>query len=116
MNVLYGKEERMWAMIAHLSSLVGFFIPLGNVLGPLIVWLVKRETSPFVDRHGKEAVNFGISVTIYAAVSSILLLVFIGALLLIALFLFWAVFLIMGAVKANEGSEFRYPLTIRFIK
>ncbi|MFD2371149.1 DUF4870 domain-containing protein [Brevibacillus sp. GCM10020057] len=116
MNHLYEKEERMWAMIAHLSALIGFMIPLGNVLGPLIIWLFKKETSPFVDRHGKEALNFGITITIYAAVSYLLLIVFIGALLLFALFVFWMVFLILGAVKANEGSEFRYPLTIRFVK
>lgn len=116
MNHLYGKEERMWAMIAHLSALIGFLIPLGNVLGPLIVWLIKKDTSPFVDTHGKEALNFGITITIYAAVSYLLLIIFIGALLLIALFLFWVVFLIMAAVKANEGSEFRYPLTFRFVK
>ncbi|QRG70676.1 DUF4870 domain-containing protein [Brevibacillus choshinensis] len=116
MNHLYTKEERMWAMIVHLSALIGFIIPLGNVLGPLIIWLVKKETSSFVDTHGKEALNFSITVTIYAAISYLLLIVFIGALLLIALFLFWAVFLIMAAVKANEGGDFRYPLTFRFIK
>jgi uncharacterized Tic20 family protein len=106
----------MWGMIVHLSALLGFIIPFGNVLGPLIIWLMKRELSPFVDTHGKEALNFSITVTIYAAISYLLLIVFIGALFLIALFLFWAVFLIMAAVKANEGSEFRYPLTFRFVK
>lgn len=116
MNHLYEKEERMWAVIVHLSALIGFMIPLGNVLGPLVVWLVKKEASPFVDRHGKEALNFSITVTIYAAISYLLIIVFIGALLLIALFLFWMVFLIMAAVKANEGNEFRYPLTLRFVK
>jgi len=115
MNHLYDKEERMWAMIVHLSALIGFVIPLGNVLGPLIIWLIKKETSPFVDRHGKEALNFSISVTIYAAISYLLVIVFIGALLLVALFVFWAVFVIMAGVKANEGNEFRYPLTYRFV-
>ncbi|MED1794223.1 DUF4870 domain-containing protein [Brevibacillus nitrificans] len=116
MNQQYGKEERMWAMIVHLSALVGFIIPLGNVLGPLIIWLIKKDTSPFINTHGKEALNFSITVTIYAAISYLLLIVFIGALLLIALFLFWAIFLIMAAVKANEGNDFRYPLTFRFVK
>jgi uncharacterized Tic20 family protein len=116
MNHLYGKEERMWAMIAHLSALIGFVIPLGNVLGPLIVWLVKREEGPFVDSNGKEALNFSISVTIYAAISSLMLIVFIGALLLIGLFIFWVICVIIAAVRANEGKAYRYPLTFRFIK
>jgi len=116
MNTLSGKEERMWAMIVHLSALIGFFIPLGNVLGPLIIWLWKREEGAYFDAHGKEALNFNISVTIYAAISSLLLIVFIGALLLVALFLFWIIFIILAAVRINEGKVFQYPLIFRFIK
>ena len=116
MSYLSGKEERMWAVIVHLSALIGFIIPLGNVLGPLIVWLVKREEGAFFDAHGKEALNFNISVTIYAAISSLLLVIFIGALLLIALFLFWIILVVMAAVKTNEGKAFQYPLIFRFIK
>ena len=116
MNHLVGKDERMWAMIAHLSVLIGFLIPFGNVLGPLLVWLFKREEGPFFEEHGKEALNFSISVTIYAAISSILLIVFIGVILLTALFFFWIVFVVIAAVRANEGKTYRYPLTLRFIK
>lgn len=113
---VYGKEERMWAMILHLSAFIGFLIPLGNVLGPLIIWLIKREESAFIDRHGKEALNFGITVTIYSAISSILIIVFIGVLLLGALIIFWVIYVIIAAVKANEGHDFVFPLTFRFIK
>lgn len=113
---LSGKDERLWAMIVHLSALIGFLIPLGNVLGPLIVWLIKREDGPFLDSHGKEALNFGISITIYATISTLLIIVFVGILLLGALFVFWLICLITAAVKANEGREYRYPLTFRFIK
>ncbi|MED1918227.1 DUF4870 domain-containing protein [Bacillus thuringiensis] len=116
MQFLNGKEERMWAMIVHLSAFLCFIVPFGNVLGPLIVWLIKREEGAFFYQHGKEALNFSISVTIYAAISSLLIIIFIGALLLGALFIFWAIFVIIAAVKANEGKEFRYPLTLRFIK
>jgi uncharacterized Tic20 family protein len=110
------KQERLWATIAHLSAFAGFIIPLGNVLGPLIIWLIKREEGPFVDQQGKEALNFGISVTLYAAISYILVFVLIGVLLLIGLGIFWIVVLILAAVRANEGKAYRYPLSIRFIK
>ncbi|GEB31114.1 putative Tic20 family protein [Brevibacillus sp. 1238] len=116
MNHLSGKDERMWAMIVHLSALAGFLIPFGNVLGPLVIWLVKREEGEFFQEHGKEALNFGISITIYAAISGLLLIVFIGAILLTALFIFWIVFVVIAAVRANEGKSYRYPLTLRFVK
>ncbi|KZE47342.1 orotate phosphoribosyltransferase [Brevibacillus parabrevis] len=116
MNHLSGKDERMWAMIVHLSALVGFLIPFGNVLGPLVIWLIKREEGEFFQEHGKEALNFGISITIYAAVSGLLLIVFIGAILLTALFIFWIVFVVIAAIRANEGKPYRYPLTLRFVK
>ncbi|MFY0544460.1 DUF4870 domain-containing protein [Brevibacillus sp. H7] len=111
-----GKEERLWATIAHLSAFCGFIFPLGNVLGPLIVWLIKREEGPFVDHQGKEALNFGISVALYAVISYILVFVLIGVLMLIALGIFWIVVLILAAVRTNDGRPYRYPLSIRFIK
>ncbi len=110
------KEERMWATVVHLAAFCGFVVPLGNVLGPLIVWLIKRESSPFVDLQGKEALNFAISVTIYAAVSTLLILILIGFVLLVALGVFWLVAVIIAALRANEGRAYRYPLTIRFFK
>lgn len=115
-SYLPSKQERTWAMIAHLSMLCGFIIPLGNVIGPLIVWLIKKEEGPFVDQHGKEALNFNISMTIYSAISYLLVFVLVGFVLLAALFVFFVVVLIMAAIKANEGKAYRYPLTIRFIK
>jgi uncharacterized Tic20 family protein len=110
-----GKQERMWAMAAHLAAFAGLVIPLGNVLGPLIVWLIKREEGAFVDSQGKEALNFAISVTIYGAIGMLLIFLFIGVLLLFALFVFWVVAVIMAAVSANDGIPYRYPLTLRFI-
>jgi uncharacterized Tic20 family protein len=110
------KQERTWATIAHLAAFSGFLIPLGNVLGPLVVWLIKREEGPFVDQQGKEALNFGISVTLYAALGYLLIFVLIGVLVLFALFVFWVVAVILAAVRANDGRSYRYPLTIRLIK
>src|SRR3990167_9418358 len=76
------KEEQNWAMICHLSAVAGFALPFGNLLGPLIVWLIKRSEMPMVEFHGKEALNFQITVTIAAIISMLLIFVLIGFALL----------------------------------
>ncbi len=105
------------AMLCHLAAFSGFVgIPLGHILGPLIVWLVKREESPFIDAHGKESLNFQISMTIYYIVSAILIIVVIGFLFLAVLFVFQIIVIIVAAIRANNGVEYRSPMTLRFIK
>lgn len=104
------SEERSWAMGCHLIALVAHFV------GPLIFWLVKRESSPFIDEQGKEALNFQISILIYYMVAVFLCFLFIGFLLAPAVIIFDLVFVIIAAVKANNGENFRYPMCIRFIK
>jgi uncharacterized Tic20 family protein len=110
------SDERTWALVTHLSALAGYAIPFGHVFGPLLVWILKRETLPAVDEHGKESLNFQLSCTIYAIVSLILVVVGIGILLLLAVAIFDLVFIIIAAVKAYNGEPYRYPLSIRFIK
>jgi uncharacterized Tic20 family protein len=109
--------DRTMAMLCHLLSFVAFIgVPLGNIVGPLILWLVKKEGDPFVDATGKEVLNFQISATIYGIVCAILFLVFIGVILLPILVIAVIIYTIIGAVKASEGQLYRYPLTIRFLK
>jgi uncharacterized protein len=110
------QDERTWGMLAHLTTFSGLLIPLGSVLGPLIVWLVKREQSEFVADQGKEALNFNISVLLAGVVCGALVLVFIGILLGVALFIFWLAMTIIAAIKASEGIRYRYPITLRLIK
>ena len=111
------KDERTWATFCHVAAFAGLIVwYCGNIIGPLVVWLVKRQESAFVDENGKEAVNFQISMTIYYIVATVLILALIGFVILPALFVFNIVCTIMAAVKANDGKEFRYPLCIRFIK
>jgi uncharacterized Tic20 family protein len=110
------REERMWAMLCHLVCFAQFMIPMGGIIGPLTVWLIKREEFPLVDDQGKEALNFQISVFIYAMIFAILILVIIGIPLLIFLGIFEIVMIIVAAVKANEGVPYRYPLNLRLIK
>ena len=110
------QEQKTWGMVAHLSSLSGLIIPLGNVIGPLVVWLIKKDTMPFVDDQGKEALNFNITVFIAAVVSGLLTLILIGFLLLLVVGLGWLVLTVMAGIKANEGNTYRYPFTLRLIK
>ena len=109
-------DERQWAMIAHLSALSGYIIPLGNVLGPLIIWQVKKEGMPFVEDQAKEALNFQITVLIAVLICLALTLVLIGLLLLPVVGIGALVFTIIGGIKANSGESYRYPFTLRLVK
>ncbi len=113
------KDARMWAMFCHLIGLAAILpvVPLfGGAIGALIIWQIKKDDFPFVNEQGKESLNFQISILIYAIVSGLLMFVCIGAFLLPAVIIFDIVFLIIAAIKANNGFHYRYPLTIRFIK
>jgi uncharacterized Tic20 family protein len=112
------RDERMWAMFCHLAALVGYVIPFpfASVVGPLVVWMIKREQYPLVQDQGKESVNFQISMAIYAIGALILIFIVIGVPILIGLAIFDLVCIIIATMKANEGVAYRYPLCIRFIK
>jgi uncharacterized Tic20 family protein len=110
------KDANTWGMLCHLIAFAGFVIPFGNIIGPLVIWLIKKDQYEFVDDQGKESLNFQISMTIYFIISAILTVILIGVLLLIALAIFDIVVLIIATIKANGGEKYRYPLTIRLIK
>jgi len=113
------RDARMWAMFCHLAGLAFLILPaIGSVIGPLIVWLIKKDQHPFVDEQGKEALNFQITMLIYGVVAGLLIFACIGALLLPAVAIVDIVLAIIAAIKANDGYHYRYPypLIIRFIK
>ena len=110
------QEARQWAMFCHFAAFLGFIFPFGNLLGPLIVWQIKRESDPFVDRQGKEALNFQITVSLAVMVSFLLMLVVIGFFLLGLVCLAALVLTIIAGIKANEGKAYRYPFCLRLIK
>jgi uncharacterized Tic20 family protein len=111
------KEEQNWAMGCHLSALSGFVIPFGNFIGPLIVWLLKRADMPMVDRHGKEVLNFQITVLIAFLICIPLAFVLIGFLLMAIVGIGALVLTIIAAVKVSNGDyEYRYPMTLRLLK
>ncbi len=108
---------RTWNALCHASALLGVFLHFpGHLLGPLVVWLVKRHDSPEIDAHGKEALNFQISMLIYNVVAAVFCLILVGFVFLLVLWVLNAVFVIIAAVEASDGKFFRYPLTIRFIQ
>jgi uncharacterized protein len=111
------SDIRTWCVLCHAAALLGlFFHFLGHLLGPIIVWLVKRGESPEVDAHGKESLNFQISMLIYDAIAAILCIVLIGIPILIALWVLNTVLVIIASIQASEGKFYRYPITIRLIK
>ena len=113
----YSKDEQTWAMVCHLSALAGFVVPFGNIIGPLVVWLIKKDTMPLVDQHGKEALNFQITVMIAVFVCVLLMLVVIGVFLLFAVGLGALILTIMAAIKVSNGEfDYKYPFTLRLIK
>lgn len=109
-------QERQWALICHLSALSGYVIPFGNLIVPIIIWSMKKDEFPMVDAHGKEVINFQISMTIWMIISGVLIFLLIGIPLLILLAILQVVFIIIGAIKADNGELYKYPLSIQFIK
>ena len=109
-------DVRTWNVLCHASALLGLFLHfLGHLLGPLVVWLVKRGDSPEIDAHGKESLNFQLSMLIYDAIAAILCIILIGIPILIALWIMNTVFVIIASIRASEGKFYRYPITIRFL-
>ena len=116
-NIAAIANVRTWSAFCHASALLGVVLHFpGHVLPPLILWLIKRDESPEIDAHGKEAVNFQISMLIYNVVAAFFCLVLIGFFFLAVLWVLNAVFVIIAAIKASDGEFYRYPMTIRFIQ
>ena len=110
------ESARTTAAAAHLSTFAGLIVPFGSVIGPLAVWLTRRERDPFIDQAGREALNFGITIAIYGAVLLVAALLLVGIPFLIIGVVVWVVLASLAAVKASEGQAYRYPLTLRLIR
>jgi len=121
-------EERQWAMFAHLSALAGGIITagwagsIGCFIGPLVIWLMKKDTMPFVADQAREALNFNITVAIifFALFALTMVTLGIGVVLTLPIMILvgvaWLVFTIIASIKANQGERYRYPLTLRLVK
>ena len=110
------KEERTWGMLCHLVVFLGFIIPFASIIGPLVIWIIKRDEMPFVEDQGKESLNFQITMMLATIVSVLLMFVLIGFVLIFVVLIFQLIVVIIASIKANEGVYYRYPLSFRFIK
>ena len=117
------SQARTWNMLCHLSALAGFVIPFGNIIGPLLVWQIKKNEIPSVEIHGKAALNFQLTVLITALAGAIVAFVLsffcVGFLLfplVILIGLAGLVFAIIAGLKANDGKDYKYPFSFNLIK
>ena len=110
------QEIRNTAVAAHLSTFAGLVVPFGSVIGPLAVWLTRRDRDPFIDQAGREALNFGISIAVYGSLVLVAALLLVGIPFLIVGVIAWVVLASLAAVKASQGQPYRYPLTLRLIR
>lgn len=125
---IVGADERQWAMFAHLSALLGGLLTsgwggnIGFFIGPLVIWLMKKDTMPFVNDQAKEALNFAITVSIACVALMMLTILSLGIGVLLTIPLLMAVgiaalvFVIIAAMKAHEGIAYRYPVALRLVK
>ncbi|MDR2587728.1 MAG: DUF4870 domain-containing protein [Coriobacteriales bacterium] len=111
---LFGMAENTYLMLMHLSLFLGFLLPVLGLAAPIILWVINKDTNPRVDATGKRIFNFLISFAIYSFVAGLLIIILIGGLLLLALGVAALIFIILAAVKANNGEDWDYPLTIKF--
>lgn len=113
---LVTSEERQMGLFLHLSQLAGLIVPFAGIILPIILWQTQKEKMPALDAHGKMVVNWMISAAIYAAASVVLMIILVGFFTLLAVAVLHIVFPIIGAMKANNGELWQYPLTIKFLK
>ena len=112
---LWGMEERGFTALMHISQFAGILIPFAGFILPVVMWISGKEDSDTVDQHGKAVVNWMISLLIYLAICGILVVIGIGLIGLIALGILNVIFVIKGAIKANEGVLWHYPMTIKIL-
>jgi len=117
LSPLPSREERQWAMLCHYSAFFWLLVPMvGNVIGTLVIWQLKKEGSPFIDQQGREALNFQITYSLSMMICGVLAWVLIGFPLMLLITLVALVLVVIAGIRANEGRAYRYPLCWRPIK
>jgi len=110
------KDERNVAMLAHLCGFAGLIVPLGNIVAPLIIWLLYREKSAFISDQALEALNFNITIILAGIACGVLIFVGIGILLGVALGIVWIIGTVLAAVRASEGQRYRHRFILRLVR
>ena len=111
------SEEKNWGMLSHLSPLIGVIIPLGSIIAPLVIWLIKKnESSEFVADQALESLNFQITLFIGMIIGAVLTIIVIGIFVIFAVGIGGLILMIIAAVKSAGGEQYRYPICLRLIK
>jgi uncharacterized Tic20 family protein len=115
MDTTPSSDEKTMAMVCHLLGRVGYVIPFGNIVAPLVLWQMKKEGSAYIDYHGKEAVNFQIALTVYIFIAALTIMVLIGFVLAPLVGIAGLVLMVIAAIKAKDGENYRYPFIFRLL-
>ena len=110
------QEARQWAMFCHFAAFLGLVFPFGNLLGPLIVWQLKKDMDPFVDQQGKEALNFQLTFSLAMMICGVLAWILIGFPLMVLVSVVALVLVVIAGIRANEGKPYRYPFCWRIVR
>lgn len=111
----WGMDVSTFAVLMHLSQFLGIFIPLAGFILPIVMWVTTKDSHPLLNEHGKNIINWLLSILIYSFICYVLMLILVGFVLMFILGFIFLIFVIIAAVKAGQGSVWRYPLTIKFI-
>ena len=111
------QEERLYATACHFAGLPIFAVfGMANLIAPLVIWLMKKETMPFVDAHGKESINFQLTLLIGYVISGMLVCVYIGVAMIAALAIVQIIFPLIAGISAFDGKPYKYPFCIRMVQ
>ncbi|MEN8138620.1 MAG: DUF4870 domain-containing protein [Bacteroidota bacterium] len=110
------KYDNQFLMLTHISQLAGLILPsLGGIIIPIVIWMSKKDEIYDLDRHGKDIINFQLSMLLWGIISFLLFFIFIGYILLVIIGLISVIYPIVNAIKVNDGRPYHYPLTIKFL-
>ena len=116
-DAMSSSDERTWSVVVHAAAFLGVLVPIiGGILGPFLVWILKKPESTVVDRHGKAAINFQISMLIYGIAGALLIRAGVGLLILIVLAVFWFVMILVATIRTAKGRDPGYVFSISFLK
>ncbi len=115
-SVSAGEEEWQWAMFTHLAGFAGYVIPFGSLIGPVVIWSLKKDTMPLVDTHGKRAINFHLTLAILTLISIPLIFVVIGIFMLFAVLAIQFIFTLLATIAVSQRKDYTYPFSFKFLK
>lgn len=111
-----GEEDWQWAMFTHLAGFVGYVVPFGSLIGPIVVWSMKKDSMPLVDTHGKRAINFHLTLAILLLISIPLIFVVIGIFMLFAVLAIQFIFTLLATIAVSQRKDYTYPFSFKFLK